>query len=549
MSPLLLKLRTWWEDSDRSQKTITLGGMALLVFLLVGTFYFATRPKYALLFSGMNEADKNTVVTEIQAMGIPVKYDVAGQVEIPQDKIGEVNMKLAGGGKLPKSAHPGIPDLDKMSLFSTPAQEKERLKVILEGELAKSIESLESVQAARVHITLGDNSPFVQERSAPTASVSITEAAGTSLSGDQGRAIAALVANACEGMTLANVTVMNQRMEIRFDGSTLNSDKTAPADKLEMENRVAAQRKQELQQALDMAFGPGSTVVRVTCEIDLDKQRSSVRDQKPSEDPVTTTKTSETMVGDNVTARSPAGTVSNTPSAPEEVNPDSSKSNYNNRTVNEQRAVTETTTETEKATGGVKSMVINVLANTDKIPDLTALERYLQGEVKNRAQDTINFPAPTVVGVKFDTSTADAAARAQAEVAGQARMQQFMSLVPVIALLVVAFMVVRQVGKFAGASAPGETALVVADGHPEGPYPISGDETPMLPGEHTPMDETDGLLAALRANAEDGQLSSLDAPEIKDKVDLPLESLRRMADDRPQLVGQLIKSMLLEERK
>lgn len=560
MQQILQKLRSWWENSDRTQKMVTLGGLGLLVFLLAGTFIFASRPKYALLYSGMSEADKNTVVTEIQAMGVPVKYDVSGQVEIPSDKIGEVKMKLAGSDKLPKSAHPGIPDLDKMTLFSTPAQERERLKVILEGELAKTIESLESVQAARVHITFGSNSPFVQDRTPPTASISVTESSGVLLTSEQARAIAALVANACEGMSIANVTVLNQRMEVKFDGSQMADEKTLAADRLEMEAQYAKRQEREIQQKLDAAFGPGSTLVSVNCVLDLDKQKSTVQDQKPTDDPINTTKTTESMTGQNVKTPGVAGAGSNTPESPTEGNANGGQPTvYKNQTVKEDRGVTVSNTETEKATGGLKSMTINVLANTDRIQDLTAVERFLGGEVRNRADDPANFPLPTVTGVKFDTSVADAAAKAQTEAASQARMQQMLSMVPVIALLLVAMMVVRQIGKFAKPAAPTETAMVVAEDSPfepslsgGGAATMSADGTPMLPGETAGLsdDETDNLLASLRGQAgQDIDYAALDAMEIPDKVDLPLESLRRMADDRPQLVGQLIKSMLLEERK
>ncbi|MGV3617563.1 MAG: flagellar M-ring protein FliF C-terminal domain-containing protein [Fimbriimonas sp.] len=565
MAAILQKLRSWWENSDRSQKVITLGGLGLLVFLMAGTFFFATRPKYSLLFSGMTEADKNTVVTEIQALGIPVKYDVPGQVEIPSDKIGEVNMKLAGGGKLPKSAHPGIADLDKMTLFSTPAQERERLKIILEGELAKSIESLDAVQAARVHITLGSNSPFVQDRTPPTASVSITENTGAFLSADQARAVASLVANACEGMDIGHVTVLNQRMEVRFDGTQMGDDRSLAADRLEMEKRYAKAQEREIQQKLDAAFGPGSTLVSVNCVLDLDKQKSSVQDQKPTEDPINTTKETETLTNGEPGTPAAAGAVANTPTeAPAEADDKGQRSDYKNQKIREDRGLITTTTDTEKATGGVKSMTINVLANTDKIQDLTAVQQFLGGEVKNRADDPINFPLPTVTGVKFDTSAADAANRAQAEAAAAARQQQMLSMVPVVALLLVAMMVVRQIGKFAKPAVPADGTLALATELPIGPdgtpgiATMSADGTPMLPdstgastaGGALTDDETDHLLAALRSSAgAEVDYSALDAPEIKDKVDLPLESLRRMADDRPQIVGQLIKSMLLEDRK
>lgn len=558
--PLLLRLKSWWETSDRMQKTVTLGGVALLLVLLVGTFAFASKPRYALLYSGMNEADKSVVVTEIQTMGIAVKYDIPGQVEIPADKIGEVNMRLAGSGKLPKSAHPGIPDLEKMNLFSTPAQERERLKVILEGELAKSIESLDSVQAARVHITLGDNSPFVAERKPPTASISVTESVGSSLTSDQGRAIASLVANACEGMDVNHVTVLNQRMQFVFDGSSQNDERSLAADRLEMESRYAKQQERDIQNMLDAAFGTGTTIVKVTCELDLDKQSVNTEDQIPSEEPITKTKETEQMTGQKGANGGAAGlTPNSTQAAPTDANGNET-SEYKNAKNEETRAVTTKRTQTEKATGGVRSMTINVLANTDRIPDLTGLQGFLNGVVKNRAADPVNFPLPTVTGVKFDNSAQMAVAAAQADAANQARMQQIFSMLPIAALLVVATMVVRQIGKFnrplvdatdATAALEGSNAMALEGGEPN-------ELNSLMLGHHTggvaalerglTDHDTDNLLAALRGGSGSPEHPFM-APEISEKVDVPLESLRKLADDRPEIVGQLIKSLLLEERK
>lgn len=551
MSPLILKLRNWWETSDRTQKIITLGGISLLLLLMAGTAYFTTRPKYALLYSGMTEADKSVVVTEIQAMGVPVKYDIPGQVEIPQDKIGEVNMRLAGSGKMPKSAHPGIPDLEKMNLFSTPAQERERLKVILEGELAKTIEVYDSVQAARVHITLGDNSPFIKDKKPPTASVSITEASGGSLTPDQGRAIATLVAQACDGMNIRDVSVLNQRMQFIFNGQDMGDDRSMAADKIEMESRVAKQREREMQQTLDSVFGPGSTVVMVRCILDLDQQTGRVVDRTPSEVPQLLVKSGEKMKGTEITQGGTTGAEANGTSetAPGTTKP-TTESLYDGKNIRDERAISEKATDTVKATGDIKSMTINVIANTDKIKELDKVQNIVNGEVKNHTTDPANFPLPTVTGVKFDTTAADAAAKAQADATMSARLQQLLSLVPILALIVVAWMVMRQINRYT--NPPKE--IVVAQVAPEEVFEDEpalleeGEQMAALPeeSEEAPFIDPEALLAALEAGDDE---SEFDIPDINNRVDIPLESLRKMADDRPQVFGQLIKSMLLEDRK
>src|SRR5688572_12422907 len=138
MAGILLKLRTWWEVADRTQRAVTLFGGGFLLLLLIGTFYFASRPKMEMAFGGLTPAEQGSIVEEVQKMGIPVEFDLAGNVLVPSSKVSEVKMKLANAGKLPSAAHWGYTDLEKMTIMTTPRVERERLKSIMEGELAKT---------------------------------------------------------------------------------------------------------------------------------------------------------------------------------------------------------------------------------------------------------------------------------------------------------------------------------------------------------------------------------------------------------------------------
>ncbi len=548
MSGTLYKLRTWWETAERSQKMVTLGGIAFFVILLAGTFMFASKPKMVMLYGGLTDTDKASVVSELQAKGIQVNYDAAGTVEVPENSVQTARMALASGGKVPKSAHVGIEGLDKMGLMTTPAQEKERLKSILEGELAKTVESYENIQAARVHITLGDTSPFIQDKKSATASVSITEAGGASVTSEQGRAIATLVASSTPGMDVKDVSVVNQRMEFVFDGRDADSQRNVASNKLEMEDSVAKRKERGIQQTLDAVFGTSSTVVTVACEIDLDKQKVDSTVQTPSE-PLVDSKVIETMPVAGAPGGGTGAPASVDPSTPAAGATGTAASSYTSSSTEKQRLPNVTNTQTEKATGSIKSMVINVLANSDKIKpeDQAKLTEFLQQEVANKSTDKVNFPDPKVSWVKFDVSSTTAATKATQEAAGAARMQQIFSLLPIGALMMVAFMVVRTLGKFAGKGMPSSMT-------------ISG--MPSLNGQA--LENANNLLAAIEGanhglalnarGAGGAQLSAQEEEEllvesIKNRVHVPLEQIKKMAAERPHVVGMLLKSMLLEDRR
>jgi flagellar M-ring protein FliF len=548
MGSILITIRNWWDGADRNQRAISLGGAGLLVLLLLGTFLFASRPHYALLYTDMNEADKGAVVAEIQTMGIAAKYDVPGEIEVPADKMEEVNMHLASSGKMPKNVHLGLDGLDKMNLMTTPAQEKVRLQSMLEGELAKSIETLEGVQAARVHITAGDDSPFAETHKPATAGVTITESGTGHLNAEQGRAIATLLQDSVQGLDTEHITVLNQRMEFLFNGQDKNGTDSVANARLQQEEDFSHQKERELQGKLDQIYGPASTVVSVHTELDLDTLSTKSTVETPT-DPITSSKTTEKMSGNAGKALGVAGQASNTAQPVSKDGGGSSGQQYQN--VNEvlNNGTSTVETNSDKMPGSIKSMVINVIADASKITDTrqAALKSILDGEVKNHP-DTY---ATNLTFVAFDTTSAAEAAKAANAVSTQSRMQQVVSLLPIGALLLIALMVIKQISKFAKS----QTAMVsLPDG---GSMALSMGGADGLAGDSGAAN----ILAALEGVSPHGSVSShglaagdhgelpLDVEDIKNKIHMPLEQLKKMAGERPQMVGMLIKSLLLEDRK
>ena len=105
MAAVLLRLRTWWETADQTQKVVSIFGSLLLVVILGATFYFAGRPKMEVLFRDLSPQEQSSVVDELTKAGIALEYDRSGLVMVPSNKIAEAQAKLAGAGKLPTSGH------------------------------------------------------------------------------------------------------------------------------------------------------------------------------------------------------------------------------------------------------------------------------------------------------------------------------------------------------------------------------------------------------------------------------------------------------------
>lgn len=528
MSGLLLRIRTWWETADRTQKAVTIFGSLFLVLLLGGTFYFASKPKMAIAFSNLDSAEVGTVADEITKMGIAVEYDAQGNVQVPSDKVPEVKAKLALAHKLPSPGHLGPEELSKIGMLNTPTVEAERLKSILEDELAQSIETVKGVQKARVHIALGDNSPFLSEKKQTTASVFVSQGSGEGVTPDQAKGIAMLVANGVSDLTPEKVFVLDNAGHSLYDGSTVSDGGIGAANQL-----IAAQatetnrRERDLQQALDTTFGRGNTLVKVNLELDFDKTDKHETIHPPSEAVTTEHSTTETMTGDNSIAGGIAGVTANiTPSSPP---PGTVGKGYVGKTKEVEHPEDVKTTDTHLAVGTVKSMAITTLVNSSN-PNLDSakVDQFVKGYLGPKASDP-NFTA-TVTPVAFDQTAQQQAVSAQKASQTRDNLQQIISLLPIAALIFVGFMVVKAITKAAKSS---QTILVGA---------LPGGGTMALErGEHpTPAE---GAMHALEAQ-EQAEIAA-----IAEKLNMPLEQIKKMSDEKPENVAMLIKSWLLEDRR
>lgn len=534
MAGILLKIRTWWETADRTQKSVTLFGGGFLLLLLVGAFYFATRPKMEMAFAGLTPAEQGSVVEEIQKIGIPVEFDLGGNVLVPSAKVSEVKMRLATAGKLPNSTHWGYGDLKDWPLTTTPQVEKERLKSVMEGELAKTIESFSSVESARVHINLSQESVFAGEKSPATASVTIAEKSGASISGDESKAIASLVANAVPGLNKKNLTIVDKDLKPIWLGTEDTGAQGLAGERIQAEIAESKRREQELQQKLDYFFGPRAAVVTVDLKLDFDTATEQRSEPIVGDEAVSKERVKETMTGGAGTR--PGGVTgldSNTGAPGSGGGPTGSESSgYVSDQSTEQRPYGERRTETQKSPGDVKSMAISVLVDPKKVTDQKAVQAFVTSYLGSRASDP-NFTAKVTALERTAEAEAISAAAAPS---GSNVVQQIFSLLPVVALLVVAFVVVKSIGKAAKAQSVFVAAL---PGGRAVPMAISQAETQIVRRE--------GEAQATQPKPLAPQFDDLE--DIPSKVNRPLEQIKKMTADRPEVVAMLIKSWLLEERR
>ncbi|WP_336921774.1 flagellar basal-body MS-ring/collar protein FliF [Aquipuribacter sp. SD81] len=415
------RARAAWGDLPGAQKTIA---VVVLVALVAGGAAFLqwqSTPSYGPLYTGLSGADGGAVVEQLQSAGVPYRIaDGGGTILVPSEQVYEQRLQMSAAG-LPSGDSAGYSLLDEQGVTASQFQQKVAFQRAMEGELAKTVQAIDGVDAAVVHLAIPEKDVFLEADDAPTASVLVETAAGRTLEKGQVQAVVNLVSSSVEGMTPEAVTVVDGEGTLltAAPGGSGSAGGADAADlTVEYEQRVAA----SLQQLLDTVVGPGKAVATVTADLDADS-RDTTTERFIAEDgvpPLSETTETETYTGgnggsieagvlgpDNIVV--PNGTVAG------QAGTESSYEKGSN-TVN--NAVGKVTEKVQSAPGAVQKLNVSVVVDRDAVArtDMLALQNTVSAAV---GLDPARGDQIAVTQLPFDTSSAEAVA-AELEAAKEA---------------------------------------------------------------------------------------------------------------------------------
>src|SRR6185437_1308694 len=245
--------------------------MVAVTAALIGFFAFVivrvTTPQMTTLFTDLSLEDSSSIIKNLDRQSVPYELRNEGStILVPKDKVTRLRMKLAEGG-LPKGGGVGYEIFDKSDALGTTSfvQNINHLRA-LEGELARTIQSIDRIQAARVHLVLPERPLFSRETPEPSASI-VLRVRG-SLEPQQIRAIRHLVASSVNGLKPERVSIVDETGRLLADGAA--DDQTgAIAD----ERQVAYERRlrQQVEDIVSRVVGPGHARVEVTADFDFNR--------------------------------------------------------------------------------------------------------------------------------------------------------------------------------------------------------------------------------------------------------------------------------------
>ncbi|RYY27310.1 MAG: flagellar M-ring protein FliF [Sphingomonadales bacterium] len=252
--------------------------MLFLVGLIAAGFLawsmIASSPQ-RILFANVTDADKQSISSALQTASIKSSIDGSGSITVAEDDYHKARMLLASQG-LPKAAPGGYAILDQLPMGVSRAVEGERLRQARETELARSIQEIDSVAEARVHLATPEVSAFVRDKAAPSASVILTLQAGRALNESQIRAIVNLVASSVPGMTPQSVTIVDQMGALLSKSGNAGDPSSAAGDtRIEFQRRVEDKYREQLTQLLTPLVGAGNFTTEVQADVDLDESQAT----------------------------------------------------------------------------------------------------------------------------------------------------------------------------------------------------------------------------------------------------------------------------------
>ena len=374
---------TGFTQSAGGRKIMLMLGVAAIVALMGAVWMWGQQPDYRVLFSNFSDRDGGAIVAELEKMNIPYKYaEGGGAVLVPADRVHDARLKLASQG-LPKGGNVGFELLENQKLGSSQFVERVNFQRAMEGELARSIESVASVQAARVHLAMPKDSVFVSEQKAPTASVLLNLHPGRILDTQQVSAIVHLVASSVPDLSTKNVTIVDQNGNLLSETGKAASLNGMDPSQIKYVQDLQQNVVKRIESIITPIVGPSNVRAEATADVDFSRSEQAVESYKPNQTPdamvIRSQQTSESLNG-SANAGGVPGALSNQPPAPATapiVAPgkgtapaaDATASSNTRKDATVNYEVDKTIQYVQQGGGGLKRLSVAVVVNYKKTTD------------------------------------------------------------------------------------------------------------------------------------------------------------------------------------
>ncbi len=362
------------KDAIESFKNLGVKKLAVLgasgLILLVGLVILATSAStgsLSPLYTNLSLEDANKITTELDSKN--VKYSITGsgtQILVPTEHVLKLRMSFAAEGIPSSGTVIGYEIFDKGEKLGTSnfVQGMNQLRA-LEGELSRTIMSMQSIKNARVHLVVPKNELFRKDRIEPTASIQVTMNGGERLGQNEVAAVRYLVASAVPGLSVDNVTIVDSRgFLLARGGADKNDPSIFASTSHEFKMNVESQMRNRIEELVEKYVGMGAVKAQVSADINFDRIITNEETYDPESQVARSVQTTEeSESADEKTGSENVSVANNIPNA-------NASGNANNSTQKRQRLDEVTNFEISKKitnhvseSGQIKKLSIAVMVN------------------------------------------------------------------------------------------------------------------------------------------------------------------------------------------
>ncbi|GAA7025776.1 flagellar basal-body MS-ring/collar protein FliF [Helicobacter pylori] len=278
---LLQRIVDFFIKLNKKQKIALIAAGVLITALLVFLLLYPFKEKdyvqggYGVLFERLDSSDNALILQHLQQNQIPYKILKDDTVLIPKDKVYEERITLASQG-IPKTSKVGFEIFDTKDFGATDFDQNIKLIRAIEGELSRTIESLNPILKANVHIAIPKDSVFVAKEVPPSASVMLKLKPDMKLSPTQILGIKNLIAAAVPKLTTENVKIVNENGESIGEGDILENSKELALEQLRYKQNFENILENKIVNILaPIVGGKNKVVARVNAEFDFSQKKST----------------------------------------------------------------------------------------------------------------------------------------------------------------------------------------------------------------------------------------------------------------------------------
>jgi len=267
------------------QRIVLMIAIAAVIALLVASSTWIKQSDYRILFSNISERDGGSIIAALEQMNVPYRFNDSGNaILVPGSKVHEIRLRLATQG-LPKGGAVGFELMENQKFGISQFAEQINYQRGLEGELARTIQSIAAVQAARVHLAIPKPTVFVREELRPSASVMLNLYPGRTLDPSQIAGIQNLVSASVPNLSASSVTLIDQ------SGAMLSQLKSklmeAGLDPVQIKyvQEIEANAIKRVEDILAPILGKGNARVQIAADIDFSQNEQTAEMHRPNTTP------------------------------------------------------------------------------------------------------------------------------------------------------------------------------------------------------------------------------------------------------------------------